>query len=173
MTRTCLGVLAGMYALQLSSFAIDSDYLTTVFVAAIFLGLLRKFALLCAFIVGAALFLIAAERLTASRIAHEIEGDSIVATVRVIDFPEHRDNSVSFIAAPTGDPRLPKKVRLSWFEPPVSLRNGDNWQLEVRLRRPRGSRNPGGFDYEKWLFREHIAAVGYVVSGHRNDARHL
>ena len=168
MTKACLGVLAGMYALQLSSFAELSDYLTPVFVAVIFMFLLRQYTLLIAFILGASLFLLAAEQLSASRIPGDIEGDSIVANLQVVGFPEHRENLASFLARPSGDARLPNKIRLSWFDPPVKLRNGDNWQLEIRLRRPRGNRNPGGFDYEAWLFRERIAAVGYVVKSHRN-----
>lgn len=169
MTRACLGVLAGMYALQLSSFAETSDYLTPVFVAAVFLFLMRQRLLLCAFVAGAYFFMFAAEQLSNSRIPNEIEGDSIVTTIRVIGFPERKENTVSFAAITFGDARLPEKVRLSWFDPPVSLRNGDNWHLEVRLRRPRGNSNPGGFDYAGWLFREHIAAAGYVVNSHRNQ----
>ncbi|MEM7258791.1 MAG: DNA internalization-related competence protein ComEC/Rec2, partial [Pseudomonadota bacterium] len=30
------------------------------------------------------------------------------------------------------------------------------------LRAPHGFRNPGGFDYEKWLFQQRIVATGYV-----------
>ena len=37
----------------------------------------------------------------------------------------------------------------------------------MRLKRPHGHANPGGFDYERWLFQQRIAATGYV----RQDAR--
>ncbi len=47
-------------------------------------------------------------------------------------------------------------------------RIGQTWQLELRLRRPRGNSNPGVFDYEAWLFRQQIHATGYVVPGKRN-----
>ena len=53
-------------------------------------------------------------------------------------------------------------------EPPAALRFGDVWELEIRLKRPRGNRNRGTFDFEAWAFREHIGAVGYVVGGRRN-----
>ena len=43
------------------------------------------------------------------------------------------------------------------------------WQLELRLKRPRGKSNPGVFDVEAWLFREEIHATGYVVNGKRNQ----
>ncbi len=41
---------------------------------------------------------------------------------------------------------------------------GERWQLAVRLKRPRGLVNPGGMDYERWLFRRAVAATGYVRS---------
>jgi competence protein ComEC len=38
----------------------------------------------------------------------------------------------------------------------------------VSLRRPRGMLNPGGFDYEQWLFAEGIRAVGYIRNSSEN-----
>ncbi len=42
--------------------------------------------------------------------------------------------------------------------------------LLVRLKPPRGLANPGGFDYERWLFQRGIAATGYVRSVLDEDA---
>jgi len=168
MTRACLSLLAGMYALQLSSFTASSDYMSAAFVAAIVLLISRQLFVLMWFCVGAALFLCAAQQVINARIPADIAGDSIVVEIKVDGFPSHDASSVSFLAIPVGDERLPSRVRLSWFEPPVEIRSGDSWRLEVRLRRPRGNRNAGAFDYESWLFRERIAAVGYVVNSRRN-----
>ena len=168
MTRACLGLLAGMYALQLSSFAVISDYLNAVFVAVGFLFLLRQWCLLLWFVIGALLYFLAAQELIDSRIAADIAGDSIVIQVEVVGFPSADAETVSFLAHALDDERLPEKIRLSWFDPQLAIGNGDIWRLEVRLRRPRGNRNPGSFDYESWLFREHIGAVGYVVNSSRN-----
>ena len=57
---------------------------------------------------------------------------------------------------------VPKKVRLNWYGnvPPIQL--GEVWNLRMRLKRPWGYANPGGFDYEKWLFEQGIRATGYV-----------
>ncbi len=56
---------------------------------------------------------------------------------------------------------LPKRIRLSWhYGKPVTA--GEYWQLEVRLKPPHGFMNPGGFDYEAWLFQHGIHATGYV-----------
>ncbi len=57
---------------------------------------------------------------------------------------------------------LPDKIRISWFYPDEKVQPGQRWRFNVRLKRPHGNLNPGGFDYEKWLFRKHIGATGYV-----------
>ncbi len=57
--------------------------------------------------------------------------------------------------------KFAKKIRLSWYYGrPVNV--GEKWQLEVRLKPPHGFMNPGGFDYEAWLFQQGIDATGYV-----------
>lgn len=66
--------------------------------------------------------------------------------------------------APDTDLRL-KKLRLNWYYSPVKLEPGQVWQLKVKLRRPRGTLNPGGFDYQAWLLRQGISATGYVRKG--------
>jgi competence protein ComEC len=169
MIKACLCLLAGVYALQLISFAQSSDLIVVVLVA--FIGLLvpgigRTLFLIVA---GGLLFAWTAVGINEARIKPQYEGDSIVATVRIVDFPERDGSNVTLVAEAMGNPRLPERLRISWFEPPVNLRFGDVWQLELRLRRPRGNSNPGVFDYEAWLFRERIAAIGYVVAGRRNE----
>jgi len=168
MTRACLGLLAGMYALQLSSFSFDSDHMSAAFVAGFALLIARQFRMFAWFCAGVALFLTAAQDVIESRISEDLAGDSLVIDFKVASFPSQSGSTVSFLAVPANDERLPPRIRLSWFKPPVEIRYGDLWRLEVRLRRPRGHRNAGGFDYEAWLFREKIGAVGYVVSSRRN-----
>lgn len=56
--------------------------------------------------------------------------------------------------------KFPKKLRLSWYYAEVDA--DEQWQLEVRLKPPHGFMNPGGFDYEGWLFQHGIQATGYV-----------
>ncbi|MEJ2479839.1 MAG: DNA internalization-related competence protein ComEC/Rec2 [Acidihalobacter sp.] len=57
---------------------------------------------------------------------------------------------------------FPPVVRLSWYGAAPQLRPGQRWRLRVRLKPPNGFMNPGGFDYERWLFRQGIRATGYV-----------
>jgi competence protein ComEC len=171
MTRACLTLLAGVYALQLSSFERNSDRIELIFLIFLLALLVGRTSDFIWFLLGLALFGLAANGIMTSRLPPEYAGDSIVAAVRIADFPVPDESSVSFLVEPLYDLRLPPHVRLSWFEPPVQLRLGDIWQLELRLRRPRGSSNPGVFDYEAWLFRESIGATGYVVGGHRNHLK--
>ncbi len=63
---------------------------------------------------------------------------------------------------------LPTRVRLNWYGAAPELVPGEQWQLVVRLRAPRGFFNPGGFDYEGWLFRHRIGATGYVRQSDEN-----
>ncbi len=46
-----------------------------------------------------------------------------------------------------------------------SLQPGERWRLRVRLKAPHGHINPGGFDYELWLWERGILASGYVRQG--------
>lgn len=65
------------------------------------------------------------------------------------------------------------KVRLSWYEKRgernkttnknrVKLKAGQRWQFWLRLKQPHGFMNPGGFDYESWLYQNKIRATGYI-----------
>ena len=137
------------------------------------LALARQWHTLACFLAGAGLFTAAAIAVIDNRIAHEFEGDSILTEVEIVDFPKRSGPSVSLLLRPVDDARLPKRLRVSWYEPPQTVSLGEVWQMELRLRRPRGSSNPGVFDYEAWLFRERIGAVGYVVPGKRNQRLHL
>ncbi|MDD5271715.1 MAG: DNA internalization-related competence protein ComEC/Rec2, partial [Methylovulum sp.] len=57
---------------------------------------------------------------------------------------------------------IPSKLRLSWHSPEQAIKAGQIWTFTVKLRQPHGTLNPGGFDYERWLFTEGIGATGSV-----------
>ncbi|WP_133512764.1 DNA internalization-related competence protein ComEC/Rec2 [Candidatus Thiosymbion oneisti] len=59
-------------------------------------------------------------------------------------------------------------VRLSWYRNAPALRAGERWRLTARLKLPHGFANPGGFDYERWLFQQGIEATGYVRGAGEN-----
>lgn len=61
------------------------------------------------------------------------------------------------------------KIRLTWQQVGnPSLHVGELWQLQVKLKKPHGLRNPGGFDYEKLLFMQGIRATGSVKNSKKN-----
>ena len=61
------------------------------------------------------------------------------------------------------------KLKLTWYGDHPDLKAGDRWQLLVRLKRPYGTLNPGGFDVEKYLLVHRIRARGYVVKSELNQ----
>jgi len=65
---------------------------------------------------------------------------------------------------------VPRRAMLSWYQgrrddeqfARQPVRPGEEWRFTVRLKRPHGNANPGGFDYEAWLLERNIRATGYV-----------
>jgi competence protein ComEC len=68
---------------------------------------------------------------------------------------------------------MPKTILLSWYQrgqqPIPRIKPGQKWQLSVRLKRPHGFANPGGFDYGRWLIQQGMGATGYVRTSHHNQ----
>ena len=112
-----------------------------------------------------------AQRALASRLPIAYEGQDARLTGIVSDLPQGdalrarlRVDVQQLTVA--GEPlHGPRRVLLSWYGERPTLRAGERWQLPVRLKAPRGFRNPSGFDYERWLTGEGIDATGYVRAG--------
>ena len=171
MLRACLWLLAGVYAPQLSSFHTSSDLIAGLLVAAICVWTLAGCRHALLFVAGAMLFIAAVADVVGGHLQEKFAGDSMVVDIDVSGTPRRGDADPGtwlFTAEPVADARIPARLRLSWPDAPVAVRPGDRWQVELRLRRPRGSANPGGFDAEAWMLRERVQAQGYVVPGHRN-----
>jgi len=62
----------------------------------------------------------------------------------------------------SGDAALPPRIRVSWYRADPDLQGGDCWRFKLRLRAPHGLLNPGGDDYEAWLFDQGIGATATV-----------
>ena len=161
-------MLTGGFAAQHSRVLISSDLLQYLFVATLALFLFRRGRGAALMMLGFLVFVHAGAKVKLDRLDPRFAGDSMLTEVRVVDFPKQANGSVTFLVEPVNDPRLPRHSRIHWFEPPEVPSLGDTWELELRLRRPRGSSNPGGFRLEDWMFRERIHASGYVVPGKRN-----
>ncbi len=168
MIRACLLVLAGGFAAQHSRVPLGLDLCKLLFVAVAVLFLCSRLRPGAWLILGFALFMQAGQGIIDARLDPQFAGDSILTQVRIVDFPKTSGASSVMIVEPLNDHRLPPRSRVSWYEPPQLPLLGDIWELELRLRRPRGNRNPGVFDIETWMFRQEIHAAGYVVGGERN-----
>lgn len=64
---------------------------------------------------------------------------------------------------------VPAHLSLAWYRPQngaaiPELHPGQRWRLTARLRRPHGTSNPDGFDFEAWMLERNIRATGYVVA---------
>jgi competence protein ComEC len=92
----------------------------------------------------------------------------IELTGRIADLPEETGGAVRFLfwveRARSGARELgfDGLVRLSWYRDAPKFAVGERWRLSTRLKPPHGFANPGGFDYERWLFQRGIKATGYV-----------
>ena len=105
-------------------------------------------------------------------VAHE-RGDFRVSGT-VVDLPLHEERRTRFEFRIDGDNAQPpflrgKRVRLSWYdgwdgEDPrrYDIAPGSRWRVDLRLRAPRGLRNPGWFDSEKHALGNRLVATGYL-----------
>ena len=105
------------------------------------------------------------------RLDPALEGRDMVVTGVVAGLPQIFERGVRFdfeVESPeTGVPRRIVLSSYGGFAPDDSqgmlpVRAGERWRFAVRLRRPHGSVNPHGFDYEAWLLERGIRATGYV-----------
>jgi competence protein ComEC len=99
------------------------------------------------------------------RLDPALQGETLTMSALVEDFPVLESEAVRFVVRPIDRDGLPRRIRVSWFQPDGLPAIGETWRLQVRLKRPRGYSNPRGFDFEGWLFRAGIGATGYVMGG--------
>ncbi len=104
-----------------------------------------------------------------------LEGKEISVTGVIVSLPQHGPHRVRFVLAPDSAKLagksvvVPERLRLNWYNDyPERLEPGQQWQLLVKLKRPWGMMNPGGFDYEAWLFQHGVRATGYVRRSQQN-----
>jgi competence protein ComEC len=106
--------------------------------------------------------------LLADRLPTELEGTDLRVEGRIADLPVTGERGLRFVfdierAWQNNQPvDVPRTVQLSIHGATPVLRVGDAWTFNVRLKRPHGFQNPGGFDYEAHLFQQRIRATGYV-----------
>ncbi len=112
-----------------------------------------------------------------SRLSEDYAGKDLLVQGYIENIPQavSSDNYrftfiVEQLQSESGSTWLPMtiKTRLRWYKNAPALRARESWQLRVRLKLPRGLANPGGFDYERWLFSQQFDATGYVRNSTEN-----
>ena len=112
----------------------------------------------------------------------ELEGIDLWVEGWIADIPDRGGRSTRFefvigrVPAQGDKPAtlVGQRLRLSWWNDSTGIKNtakvvpllrvGDRWGFAVRLKRPHGLLNPGGFDYERWLYAKGIIATGTIRS---------
>ncbi|OIR07207.1 ComEC family competence protein [mine drainage metagenome] len=105
-----------------------------------------------------------------------LEGRDLHIAGVVSKLPQRVENGTRFdFAVESADAPVPAHISLAWYPgwrreaeeealpagaPEVHA--GERWRLTVRLKRPHGSLNPDGFDFEAWLLEAGIRATGLV-----------
>jgi len=123
------------------------------------------------FLCGFLWALFRADLILSENLDKQLEGMPLITEGRVVSLPVNRGTLVRFdfkidsmTDAKGRNYAAPGKIRLNWYRDYPQLEPGDHWRLTVKLKRPYGFMNPGGFDYEGFLFQEGIGATGYVLN---------
>ena len=117
---------------------------------------------------------------------HQWEGRDIRLVGVIAELPQVNERSLRFAfdveQVATEHAVVPKRILLGWYGdrgkdtetelpriPLPHVNAGERWRLTVRLKRPRGSVNPHGFDFEEWALERNIRASGYVRESGENE----
>jgi len=172
---SAIAMLIGALAVQfLSTLPLRS---VDAFIAAIgcLLCLLRRWRVFGVCIIAVAWTAWRADMALSQRLPHALENEELVVTGRVHDLPQARDDATRFefvvdSASHDGEPvELSGLIRLGWYESPPEIAACERWRLNVKLKRPRGAINPGGFDAERYALEHGVVAVGTVRDTTENE----
>ena len=109
------------------------------------------------------------QQLLDQRLSPELDGQRVLITAQVAGLPQPTETGWRFELEQAqlveSGQSLPP-IRAHWFGG-EAVNPGERWRFEISLRRPAGMSNPGGFDYEAWLYAQGIGALGSVRSGQR------
>jgi competence protein ComEC len=121
----------------------------------------------------------------AEELPREWESREVEIVGVVNSLPQQTERGVRFEfeieSAKTQGAALPRHVSLNWYSESGSsepdrvgdfahatthstprVAPGERWHFTVRLRRPHGTQNPHGFDFEAWALERNLRATGYV-----------
>jgi competence protein ComEC len=127
--------------------------------------LLRSFASL---IIGFAWACYSFQTFLETDFPDQYERVDFIANGDIEGLPTMKDGNIkfNFIVSSVAEENLSvligKRVQLSCYRCPLTIRSGENWRFTLRLKQPHGYASWGSFDYEKYLFRHQVIAKGYV-----------
>ncbi|WP_456403601.1 DNA internalization-related competence protein ComEC/Rec2 [Thiolapillus sp.] len=94
--------------------------------------------------------------------------DTVLASGVVQGIPHHNQHRTRFFFQVNqlqyGETSVPGRwrFRISWYRKAPEIIAGEKWVLPLRLKTAHGYHNPGGFDYEGWLYARGVRYTGYV-----------
>lgn len=106
-----------------------------------------------------------------AQLPHALQGASPFVEGRIVELPIHEQRRTRFRFVVDNLPSQPAALRgrtlqLAWYDqqlqPRLRLQAGSRWRFPLRLRAPRGLRNPGGGDAEKFALAARVVATGFV-----------
>ncbi len=160
-----LSFLAGIIVVQQFSQLPEPFWLLWLFLLVCCFAFLRHWRLMF-FTTGLLWAICFASLRMQDQLPEQLEGQLIQIEGKVIGLPQSDERSVRFDFSVIKSKQIQainlKKIRLSWYYPKQAIKSGQIWQFTVKLKKPHGRLNPGGFDYERWLFMQNISATGYV-----------
>ena len=111
----------------------------------------------------------------ADELAFDDEGRDIAVEGVIASLPVKLERGVRFefnverVIAPGVS--VPSRVLLGWYSGDTAVQPGERWAFTVRMKRPHGTMNPGGFDFEAWMLERNLRASGYVRAGRADPVR--
>jgi competence protein ComEC len=184
MVLLALAFVAGALGLQHLPY-LPAPYWAAVLLPLLLVSLLRRDHFLgrihlVLFVFGAGFFWAAlhAHIRLADELPHQWEGRDLQLIGVVATMPQQQERGERFEfdveQVLTAGSQVPNHISLTWYaeqsaDPRRAITHfhaGERWQLTVRLKRPHGTLNPHGFDFEAWALENDIRATGYI----RKDA---
>lgn len=124
-----------------------------------------------AFVTGFALAGVHAALALQAQLPPAGEARDFVVAGRIVELPVSEPRRTRFLFRVFDDDGQPallrgRLLRLAWYDDEHQVRQqvgaGSRWRFQVRVRTPRGLRNPGGSDGEMHAMARGVAASGYV-----------
>lgn len=136
-------------------------------------------AVITAFLLGFFWAAIFAYIRMSDELPHQLQNQTITLVGVVASSVEHLERGERFRfdveQVLTQDARVPRHISLSYYPPErqgfnaglatvksTKFKVAERWQIVVKLKRPHGTQNPHGYDFEAWALTENIRATGTI-----------